>query len=74
MTILPGHLHPSETPTAWLRGRPGEMGWESGSIISTWKVAVSQGGIQGQGRTKKHGWGASRAARILSWGEEEAVS
>lgn len=47
---------------------------ESGSIIPTWKVAVSQGGMQGQDRTKKHGWGASRAARILSWGEEEAVS
>ena len=47
---------------------------ESGSIIPTWKVAVSQGRMEGQDRTRKQGMGASRAARILSWGEEEAVS
>lgn len=34
VTILPGHLHPSETPTAWLRGGLGEMAWEE---LGKWK-------------------------------------
>ena len=77
MTILPGHLHPSETPTAWLRGSLGEMGWEE---LGKWKYHshLESGSVSGQdggsGQNQETGKGASRAARILSWAEEEAVS